>query len=198
MMIEKMKSYINLCLVLILLSGCSSPLNIPIFGFDQAEDVQETAYTYEYPEKSCAQAFILKNARTLMVFLPEEETTQRIHYEARLSHAQISCEYNEAKAAFDTKDKFAVSIKRGALKSVDPQADIINVSYFIALVEEDTKIIHKKTFEVTFNIKNNERNSNHIREIELEFPVQEYSEDKDYKIITGLILNDEQLKFNNQ
>jgi len=168
-----------------------------LVGCETVEDMTGISLASKGPTV-CPDISILANASEKTAFRAGAgRDLIDILYEAEISGVTVGCDYDLDSDT--TAGTLSVSItpffaaERGAANSTG----LADVSYFVAVTDQDKKIINKQTFSVSFGFQGNVTRARFgDTPVQMTLPIKAGRDGRDYLIYAGFQLSREQMDYN--
>ncbi|MFY7962263.1 MAG: hypothetical protein ACOVVK_19465 [Elsteraceae bacterium] len=147
---------------------------------------------------SCPRTAIIADASRLVQFGPGQTQVaqgapQAIALEARITRIGGECVYPKNKANVTVNMNLTIEARRN---SPDLSAGATTVSYFVAVVDADQRVLGRVEFSSALEFKNGERQTAVIEELEQRIPLPSGRAAAGYDVLVGFLLTPEQVNLN--
>lgn len=148
---------------------------------------------------SCPRTAIIADASRLVQFGQAEAqgatqgAAQAIALEARITRIGGECVYPKNKANVTVNMNLTIEARRN---TPNLAASASTVSYFVAVVDADQRILGRMEFASALEFKNGERQTAVIEELEQRIPLPAGRAAAGYDVLVGFLLTPEQVNLN--
>ncbi len=150
------------------------------------------------PPPPCPRAFILSDGSSVTQFKdgPGRDLTD-VQYEAQIAEIKSACKF-----AADAKGKpnqivgVQVNATLTALRGPALPAATVEVPFFVAVTDRQRMVLQKVTFNAKFVFEQGKRRAAVLEETESLITIEEGRQSRDYQIVVGLQLTEDQLQYN--
>lgn len=144
---------------------------------------------------SCPRTAIIADASRLVQFGQAEAqgTAQAIALEARITRIGGECVYPKNKANVTVNMNLTIEARRN---TPNLAAGATTVSYFVAVVDADQRILGRMEFASALEFKSGERQTAVIEELEQRIPLPAGRAGAGYDVLVGFLLTPEQVNLN--
>jgi len=144
---------------------------------------------------SCPRTAIIADASRLVQFGQgaPQGTAQAIALEARITRIGGECVYPRNKANVTVNMSLTIEARRN---TPNLAAGSSTVSYFVAVVDADQRILGRMEFASVLEFKNGERQSAVVEELEQRIPLPAGRAAAGYDVLVGFLLTPEQVNLN--
>lgn len=143
----------------------------------------------------CPNVRILPGAETITVFLPGPgRDLVDVTFEGSIEPLKGECVYENDESLIVAE----LFLQINAVKGPAASSNQVNLPFFIAIADQDRKILSKRVFESPIEIPESKRRGAVLEEMIQKIPILSGRDGRDYTIILGFQLSDDQLKYNRQ
>jgi hypothetical protein len=148
---------------------------------------------------SCPRTAIISDASRLVQFGQGasqgagQNAAQAIAVEARLTRLGGDCVYPMNKANVTVNMNLTIEARRN---TADLAAAVTTVSYFVAVVDADQRVLGRAEFASALEFKSGERQAASIEELEQRIPLPAGRVGAGYDVLVGFLLTPEQVNLN--
>ena len=135
---------------------------------------------------------MLKDTDRLVKFVGTGRDLTDVEYEAALRRPFLSCEYD------DNVIEAVVIVNMVALRGPADEDRHAEVSYFVAITNENSREVVREEFTVQIPFQGNQTQIAVTEEVEPRIPLQAEETAEDYKIYVGLRLTPDELQYNQE
>ena len=166
----------------LLISACSGDFGTDLFS-------AEERYL------PCPNVTILPGADTITVFRPGPgRDLVDVTYEGSIEPLKGECVYEDD----DSLIMVELFLQINAVKGPAANENKVNLPFFIAIADRDRKVLSKRVFESPIEIPDGKRRGAVLEEMVQKIPILSGRDGRDYTIVLGFQLSNEQLQYNRQ
>ncbi len=114
---------------------------------------------------------------------------------AHVSMGESTCTYTERSVTMDVKLVFDSELGPRA-KVKDSDTPFVSYPFFVAVTDEDGRILAKEVFAASMTYASNEKTHTYTENIRQVVPLRRREDGRDHKVLIGFQLTAEQLAFN--
>jgi hypothetical protein len=140
----------------------------------------------------CPQLQLLKDTDRLVKFVGTGRDLTDVEYEAALRAPFMSCEYD------DNVIESVLTVNLVALRGPADDDRIAQISYFVAITNENNRNVVKEEFTVEIPFEGNRTQVIATEEVEPRIPLQAQETAADYRVFVGLRLTPDELRYNQE
>ena len=140
----------------------------------------------------CPQLQMLRDSDRLVKFVGTGRDLTDVEYEAALREPFISCEYD------DNVIEALVIVNLVALRGPADDDRIAQISYFVAITNQNNRNVVKEEFTVEIPFEGNQTQVVATEEVEPRIPLQPGETAADYRVFVGLRLTPDELRYNQE
>ncbi len=140
----------------------------------------------------CPQLQLLKDTDRLVKFVGTGRDLTDVEYEAALREPFISCEYE------DNVIQSVVTVNLVALRGPADDDRIAQISYFVAITNQNNRNVVKKEFTVEIPFEGNRTQVIATEQVAPRIPLQPQETAADYRVFVGLRLTPDELRYNQE
>lgn len=140
----------------------------------------------------CPQLQMLKDSDRLVKFVGTGRDLTDVEYEAALRAPFISCEYD------DNVIESVLTVNFVALRGPADDDRIAQISYFVAITNQNNRNVVKEEFTVEIPFEGNRTQVIATEEVGPRIPLQAEETAADYRVFVGLRLTPDELRYNQE
>jgi hypothetical protein len=140
----------------------------------------------------CPELQLLKDTDRLVKFVGTGRDLTDVEYEAALREPFMSCEYE------DNVIESVLTVNLVALRGPADDDRIAQISYFVAITNQNNRNVVKKEFTVEIPFEGNRTQVIATEEVAPRIPLQPQETAADYKVFVGLRLTPDELRYNQE
>ena len=201
---KNMTKFLSLALLAITLTACQTweAFKEDVGSIDWPEiETAQSVKTYKSRDEfltngDCPTIELVNELSLLSLFKdPQKTTAKGLSSTVSLSAGESTCEYNGKSVQVDLTLIFAAELGPMGREDINMEK-AMQYPYFVAVTDETGKVLAKEIFTAPLTFEAGKTTAERVEKMRQIIPVENRSEGRSMKVITGFQLNKDQLAYN--